>query len=133
MFQNGIYEKILERYGLKVNEEFLITDKKTGKSTPAVFKMIGLGYYLYNAYSNSKLTGRFLLMLIEETCTIRKLPWKPKLKQLVWFYDFGHIYSDDFNGSAEQLALYKAGWLFPREEDITEEVKQEINQVQNKL
>lgn len=54
-----------------------------------------------------------LALLLIGKCTIKKLPWKPKLGNNYWFINSGgHIIKDNWSGGIVDLAMYYAGDCF---------------------
>lgn len=125
-------EYLMQYLNVEEGERFNVVFKNGNKHEWNPFRFSG-GVLLdgYNECNDPVLT-----MLMNHTCFVEKLSWKPKTDELVFFVDCdGSIYSTSFTpNNVQELAMFKNKWLFHTKEEVednSERLLKEYDKVMN--
>lgn len=112
MEDKTLYEMILEKLGVEEGERFkILSDDYNELLEKEVFHFYG--GYLYDDDCEA-ISGILIQDLINGKATIEKLPWKPKVGEIIYFIgnSKGIIHEKLFNDIVSDLAMLKCEWFF---------------------
>lgn len=127
-----VYKVIMDELNIQEGDNFIIQYYIDGnrKELECVFK----NGELKNASTYDNLSGKMLATLLAKDTVIQKKPWKPKNGDMFYYYSLRGNYIDvrNFVGIFD-IALYKSGNCFKREEDITDDIKEKLRAEYNEF
>ena len=125
------YKQIAEMLGVELGEEFSLKDNKTNELNESRYKITQEEGIMYSINRKKWVRSVGLMLIINGSYSVVKLPWKPKDGDAYWkwatYLELAQF--KRWNGSSTDFACWKLGNCFKTSEEAQSKGKEIMEQI----